>query len=748
MKCGTEGGLLVGAHVDSTKGVVEELKGQPRKTALEHLDCLEISAAQTKDPEKTIDYIRQTLGYERPIVFGSDSHNPFKAANTMWVKMARPDFNGLSQILFEPDLRISTAEPLPPSHPRITGCATTHGVYASEMFAFSANLNVVIGGKGAGKSALIDLLRFAFEVEPADPDERRTFAKRIADFLQGVGDVLVSVVSQDREEYVIVRSGAFDPDKKLGPQFTESAEVFQIGSGSALLRELHPKDVLSVEFYGQGEVANLTKRIDEQLQLIDENLDLTSLKAKAQNLVADIEEREDELAKKLDEITKLNEEVQELPELLERKSYLDKRLTEPVFEQHERWTKEQVLFKAVESTADAIKSRVNVSLDNVQLPEVNMATTPNPDLVKQAASEVRELFDAAKSGLSETKKSVAARTQTIAKLKADWEQNFKKHREEFRKELAVLGLPNLAAIAAERAEKQKQVEEIEQVTVPKRDRLKDEVEELRTKRIEILTELRAAREEIEAQRKGLVENLNDELGGIVRIEFEPGGDGSAYADYVSQSLEGSGMQNRQEQVAGVCEQLSPAELADALQKGEAAVLSEKGKLTASNTTILQRVFSEREIMVIEHLDTPSLPNIKLRREGEATFSELDNLSVGEQCSAILSIALLNKARPLVIDQPEDELDHGFITQSIVESIRRVKGKRQIIAATHNPNIPVLGDAEQIFRVAKRSAGPVCEIRVAGGIEIPKVIGEVQMLEGGPEAFERRRQKYEGRVQAR
>ena len=151
--------------------------------------------------------------------------------------------------------------------------------------------------------------------------------------------------------------------------------------------------------------------------------------------------------------------------------------------------------------------------------------------------------------------------------------------------------------------------------------------------------------------------------------------------------------------------------------------------------------SEQLRLRVERVATPALPSIRLRREGESDYSGLHALSVGEKCSAILSVALLNRGKPLVIDQPEDDLDYAFVTQSIVESIRTVKQGRQVISATHNPNIPVLGDAELVLRVARRPGQDFCEIRVAGGLEVPAVTAEVQQLEGGEDAFERRRQRY-------
>lgn len=738
------GGLLIGAHADSTKGVIAELTGQPRLNALACLDCLEVSTSRTTDPSAKIQYARNALGFAGPFVYGSDSHNPLEAPDAMWVKMAEPNFNGLKQFLFEPELRISTDEPSAPSHTRIIGCTTTHGVYGATLFGFSPNLNVIIGGKGAGKSALVDLLRFAFEVEPLDQSDRKTFAMRLQDFLQGVGEVLV-LVETGSQMYAIVRSGAFVPDEKKGPEFTEAAKVYQISGESALLRDLHPKDVAHVEFYGQGEASNLTKRVKEQMRLIDENLDIAGLKSdEATNVVA-AERLEAEIVSKLEQLDGLESEIVGLSELQERRDYLDGRLSESVFARHTLWTREQVFFKGVEASVAEIGERVDVKLDSLLLSDLDMTQSPNRDTVQQTKDAIGTLHAAANSSIEELKSDYENAANTIRELLDQWRDAFDGHQEAFRKELIELGLPDLAAVSAERDQKQAMVEAIEQVKVPKRARLTQELETLRSERKTAIDELRRLRGEIRQEREKLVQELNNQLGGVVSIEFLTKGDLFAYIDFVKRALEGSGMQNRPEQVRRLCEGLSPTELAAAVRGGDVETLSQKGGLTSGNTTIALRHLSEEEIMAVERVEVAHLPNIRLRREGETAYSDLENLSVGEQCSAILSIALLDKNRPLVIDQPEDELDHAFVTESIVEGIKRVKHERQIIVSTHNPNIPVLGDAELVFRVHKLPGLPKCAIKTSGGIEVPAVTAEVQMLEGGQKAFERRRQRYEGRL---
>jgi ABC-type bacteriocin/lantibiotic exporter with double-glycine peptidase domain len=97
-------------------------------------------------------------------------------------------------------------------------------------------------------------------------------------------------------------------------------------------------------------------------------------------------------------------------------------------------------------------------------------------------------------------------------------------------------------------------------------------------------------------------------------------------------------------------------------------------------------------------------------------------------------------RPLVIDQPEDELDNRFLFETVLPALRRIKGQRQVIVATHNANIVVNGDADQVILLeASADAGRVA---VSGSIEEPKVRDAiVATVDGGGDAFRLRQLKY-------
>ena len=117
-----------------------------------------------------------------------------------------------------------------------------------------------------------------------------------------------------------------------------------------------------------------------------------------------------------------------------------------------------------------------------------------------------------------------------------------------------------------------------------------------------------------------------------------------------------------------------------------------------------------------------------------------SLSDGQRNTAALAILLAQEGGPLVIDQPEDELDSNYVFNDLIPVLRTVKAKRQIILATHNANIPVNGDAELIYAFFAR--GGRGEVLASGGIDQPEVTKAVlDIMEGTEEAFRRRREKY-------
>jgi ABC-type Mn2+/Zn2+ transport system ATPase subunit len=148
-----------------------------------------------------------------------------------------------------------------------------------------------------------------------------------------------------------------------------------------------------------------------------------------------------------------------------------------------------------------------------------------------------------------------------------------------------------------------------------------------------------------------------------------------------------------------------------------------------------------KVRELEELELPERMELLLNvsRESE-NYREVGKLSTGQQCTAILHLLLLDNRDPLVIDQPEDNLDNAFIAEHIVNELRTSKTRRQYIFATHNANIPVFGDAEWIGVLQEEDGRS--KLIASGSIDASQVKElAANILEGGREAFTRRREKY-------
>ena len=124
--------------------------------------------------------------------------------------------------------------------------------------------------------------------------------------------------------------------------------------------------------------------------------------------------------------------------------------------------------------------------------------------------------------------------------------------------------------------------------------------------------------------------------------------------------------------------------------------------------------------------------------GRQHFKDASDLSRGQKCTALLPILLARRDNPLVIDQPEDNLDNHFIFETVVNAVQRMKKRRQMIFITHNANIPVLAEADLVLVMT--SDGRVGAIEKRGTVdECREQI--IELLEGGREAFQLRSKRY-------
>lgn len=249
-------------------------------------------------------------------------------------------------------------------------------------------------------------------------------------------------------------------------------------------------------------------------------------------------------------------------------------------------------------------------------------------------------------------------------------------------------------------------------------------------------------------RQAKVQEMQSALGETLRLSVIQQGNRTAYAEHLRKALTGSGVTNAiietivaAQEPAG--QYFDPIHLVAAIRQeregppDDTSVLATIYKVSQNFRRRLAGL-SDEVLYELEIFSVPDTFVIELR-VGER-YRPLNELSVGQKCTAILSLILLERKVPLIIDQPEDDLDNRFIFDDIVRTLRREKERRQFIVATHNANIPVSGDAELIVVMeADEQSG---WIPCFGSIDDSHIRGPVEsILEGGREAFRIRKEKY-------
>jgi len=248
------------------------------------------------------------------------------------------------------------------------------------------------------------------------------------------------------------------------------------------------------------------------------------------------------------------------------------------------------------------------------------------------------------------------------------------------------------------------------------------------------------RDQVSLIRDEVASELQHEAGERVRIRVMRNADYLSYQEKLVEGLKGARVRNQNE-LLGTLMQLRPEQLAQIIQSNDLELFEEVTHFGAERSRKILDAFRESldplalEITAIE--DRIAI-ELNVATTGGPHFKDASDLSRGQKCTALLPILLARRDNPLVIDQPEDNLDNHFIFETVVNAVKRMKRRRQMIFITHNANIPVLAEAELVLVMT--SDGRVGAIEKHGTVdECREQI--IELLEGGREAFELRSKRY-------
>lgn len=756
-------GIAIPAHVDGDNGLFREFQGTTLVQALDskHVFAMEVVDSASRKPAL---YTDKKLEWTE--VLGSDAHHPsgeagqrFPGNHFTWVKMGSPSLEGLRLALLDGsplsvrrfDQEAGDRNEHAPLVLESVEIANAHYMGRAEPFTLKLNpwLNVIVGGRGTGKSTVVEFLRLALRRDNELPDElkpefekyKSVYANREDGGLLTAEATIRVVYRKNGSRFRIQWSPAGDLDSIE----EEVDEGWRRAEGDVQQR-------FPVRMYSQKQVFQLAKNPLALLKIVGEAPEVDrrswnarwkeeegrflSLRAKAREIEAGLAEKP-RLKGELDD-------VKHKLAIFEGAGHAG------VLKEFQKRSRQQ---RAVEVWEEGWANTGD------RLREIASDFVPDPldlasfDLDAEEDAELRDRAETVRNQIEKLRSKLNALAGQADRVIADWKASrdgsawqqrvataLTKH-DELSKSLAEEGAGDPAAYGEFVQRRQTLEQHLREL-----DGRKRQVEELRKQANTSLARLLDIRRELTESRKTFLDQvLKDNR--YVRIQVLPYGARGTFEAELRRLLqrEDGGFDK---DIGSLVEKLDSARadgtaIEQALGEIKCGICAIAGDRHDPTSLRDQRFATHLQKLQPEVLDRIDLwfPEDSLDVQYSATsdgrgFRSIQEGSPGQKTAALLAFLLSYGEEPLVLDQPEDDLDNLLIYDLIVTQLREVKRHRQIIVVTHNPNIVVNGDAELV--VALAVDGGETKKECEGCLQEKQVRDTIcEILEGGREAFEKR-----------
>lgn len=768
------GGITVLAHVDDHNGLFQQVEGN---TLTPILDSPSVYAIELREPTFQKPTVYNDLKIMWAEVLGSDSHHPdgsqgdkFPGSHYTWVKMGEPSLEGL---------RLALLDNAPLSIRRCDQYADNPNIYASLfieelhieearycghgeplVIGFNPWLNAIIGGRGSGKSTLVEFMRIALQREDELPE---SLVKAFGEFNQ---------IPRTRET-----KGALTEHTKIkllihkdGTRY--AVQWCQDGSLPEILQEIAdsdwqeaPGDVrqrFPVRVFSQKQVYALSEEGEALLKILDETTEVNKSRwdddwKLEQSGYLSLMAKSRELQLRLGETGKIKGE---LDDVLKKLKIFEGAEHAKLFQDYQSRKRQAQALMSFYETLESYEHALRDVAEKLIPPEFERVMFDAADpldaqvlsLVDEAATKVRELSseafklaERAQFNIKNTKTSVAA---------TEWAKRLSETLDAYKslvktlQEQGVTDPSQYDMLVTQRQNLEARLKDMSE--------LSESISVEKQRAEESLGKLIAHRKRLTSQRMTfLTETLGDNR--HVRIRVVPFGRHRLTAEQQFRAmidrLDGAFAndiltEDQQEGlIAGLYDNL-PRDIDESTEMISERLVALKADLLACASGQDVTRFGARFTKHLRQLQPETLDRIRCwfpedtlsveySPKGDGRdFKPLEQGSPGQKTAAILAFLLAHGNEPIILDQPEDDLDNHLIYDLIVSQVRENKLRRQVIVITHNPNIVVNGDAEAVFALDQR--GGQCRIVAHGCLQSIAVRDEVcRVMEGGREAFEKR-----------
>lgn len=688
----------------------------------------------------------RALGFEDGVdlakVMSSDAHtlnalgrNASGNRRLTRLKMEALTFASLRIALMDAAARVRLEDLIPASIPKFVGMKLEGGFLKDQIVHFSPNLTCIIGGRGAGKSTLLESLRAA---------------------------------SGNAAESTII-------DSEVWPDAISLIYEDEVGQRHTLTRnklcevvngDPEGPTAVSIESYGQGETADTIQHCDDDpsilLRFLDGFIDFGELCDQDEAL-------RDAILANQEVVEKLQLDVNQIVPTEKAKGIADtqvaalkKQNASQVVELEEKLAKERRFRDGLKRNLDELLTSITDSLTGGELRKLTADVDGDglavgkaefevvKALVDGLATEIETLSGQLKQKVVGANGKIAAQLRVWIAREKETQEKIEEIRRDLERQNIKLDMAFIRKVTKDAANLQARLTELKK-SQPKQQEAFKERRRLLQERVDL-------RAKIFNARQAFATTMNSNLAAAVvdykvKIQFYEG-----LLSLDMEELIKTTMNWRTSQVpraALIAATISPARLLAAVVAKDAATIEQLSDAEgnrvfskADAADIIGKLGEWQARCALERIAFEDRPEIKVTRtidkpDGSKFHQVRDfaKLSLGQQQAILLSVLLFSKSRvPLIIDQPEDNLDGEFIYKTVVRSLRSIKEHRQVIIVTHNPNIAVLGDAELIIPL--RGASEVSVIRDRGSIDTGQTKDIVcTILEGSQKAFKRRQEVY-------
>lgn len=588
---------------------------------------------------------------------------------------------------------------------------------------FTPGLNAIIGARGTGKTSLIEIIRFCLDVNSTTAETTRR-SKDHALSVLGSGQVTITLT--DGENTILVSRTANDPAPRSTAKFRKpvifsQTEIETVGleaTGRLKLIDGFVKNKPDTEAQERElitECKNLTRQIEESRREIEE-LELTQKALPA-------------LREELKLIIPAEENVSKTSENLKQKTHL-------LSVQNNTISSTGVMLENMSRIKNGVANwshEVKKGIDNAPINSISLehgaALILNPVLEKINTVKTNLISELGK--VLNIYSELESMLSNFSANKISMEDQARQLRQEI--ESIQSGSGSILRRGQELRESIAKLESISTFLAPK----KASLHMLISTRSEALDKLDEIRKERFFARSYAADSLNKIVAPNIKVSVFRNGQSKVFAAAVLEALRGSGLRYG-DAVEAIANNISPRALLEAVDNFDTLLIEDAANIT-----------SDRASRLLSHLKSCDLGEIcTINIEDDASLQLLDGtdykdiseLSTGQRCTVVLPLILSHMNRMLIVDQPEDHIDNAFIAETLIKVILSRGEQGQTIFSTHNPNIPVLGDADLVLHLGsdgrrgfRLSSGPLDEVSIVNAIST--------VMEGGAKAFSQRARFY-------